>query len=309
MWLTRLLFAWWVRPGTTRSLQAGSQKRPYLIHFPKGYDPRTPTPMVLALHGATMNGPMMAWFSGLNTKADEAGFIVVYPNGTGRHWSFTWNAGTCCGSAVQKNIDDVAFINALLDDLIHGFNVDPQRIYATGMSNGAMMAYRLAGELSNRIAAIAPVSGPMGTRTCQPNRPVPILHFHGTDDEFSPFNGGTGKKSLFRNASYSVEHSIQTWVKLNGCNETPTTDVLSKNGDEMRVTRTTYEAAQNGADVVLVVIEGGGHTWPGKNSPARSLGKSALNISANDLMWEFFQKHKLDNNETVERSDDDGKTA
>jgi polyhydroxybutyrate depolymerase len=90
-----------------------------------------------------------------------------------------------------------------------------------------------------------------------------------------------------------VDDSIQTWVKLNGCDETPKTDMLSKNGDEMKVTRKTYGGGKDGAEVVLVVIEDGGHTWPGMTPPASFMGKSAMNISANDLMWDFFQKHKL----------------
>ncbi len=290
MSVTRLLFAWCVLPGKTRSLKVGGLKRSYLIHLPEGYDSRTPTPVVVAMHGATMNGPMMAWFSGLSKKADEAGFIAVYPDGTGTFSSLNWNAGTCCGSAVEKNIDDVGFINAILDDLIQTFNADPRRIYITGMSNGGMMAYRMASEMSDRIAAIAPVSGTMGTRTCNPNRPVPILHVHGTDDKFMPFAGG---RSPSGKLLYSVDHSIQAWVKANGCDETPHRDVLSKVDDDMRVTRAIYGTNPHGPEVVLVVIEGGGHTWPGKKSPSRNLGRSALNISANDLMWEFFQKHQL----------------
>ena len=135
---------------------------------------------------------MMAWFSGLNQKADQEGFLAVYPNGTGRFSSLTWNGGNCCGSAMQQRVDDVAFIDAVLDDLANVVNVDTKRVYATGISNGAIMAYRLASELSERIAAIAPVAGPMGTATCSPRRAVSVLHFHGTDDQFAPFNGGRG---------------------------------------------------------------------------------------------------------------------
>ncbi len=289
MSVTRLLFAWWVRPGKTRYLRVGGLKRSYLIHFPKGYNPKTPTPVVLALHGATMNGPMMAWFCGLNRTADEAGFIAVYPNGTGSFSSLNWNAGTCCGDAVQKNVDDVAFINAVLDDLIQSCNVDVRRIYVTGMSNGGMMAYRLASELSHRLAAVAPVAGTMGTRTCHPSRPVPILHFHGTDDKFMPYGGG---RSPSGKLLYSVDHSLQSWVKVNGCDEQPTTTVLSESDDEMKVTQKTYQNA-DGVEVVLVEIEGGGHTWPGMSPPAADLGKSALHVSANKLMSEFFEKHTL----------------
>jgi polyhydroxybutyrate depolymerase len=250
-------------------------------------------PVVLALHGATMNGPMMAWFSGLNKKADEAGFLAVYPNGTGRNSSFTWNGGNCCGSAMQDKVDDVAFIDALLDDLMRAYPVDARRVYATGMSNGAIMAYRLASELSDRIAAVAPVAGTMGMEGCEPHRPVSVLHFHGTDDEFIPFEGGRGPRSITGTNHRPAEDSIRAWVKANGCDETPKIDVLAEGGDGMRVTRKTYGAGRDGAEVALVVVEDGGHTWPGRRSPAKTLGRSTLNVSANDLMWEFFQKHPM----------------
>ena len=149
MRVTDLYFSWWLRPGIVRTLVVGNLNRTYVVHAPKGYDLKTPLPVVLALHGARMNGPMMAWFSGLNRKADEAGFIAVYPNGTGTHSSFFWNGGNCCGSAMQNKVDDVAFIDALLDDLLGAYPVDAQRVHAaTGMSNGAIMVYRLASELS-----------------------------------------------------------------------------------------------------------------------------------------------------------------
>lgn len=286
-------FSWWLRPGVIRSLTVDGKTRSYIVHVPKGHDQRTPMPVVLALHGATMNGAMMAWFSDLNRKADEAGFLAVYPNGTGARSSLYWNGGNCCGPAIQNQVNDVGFIDALLDDLMRTYPVDAQRVYATGMSNGAIMAYRLASELSDRFAAIAPVAGAVATETQQPNRPVSILHFHGTRDEYVPFLGGRGEKSITGTHFCSVDHSIQTWVKLNGCDENPRIDVLSRNDDEMLVTRKTYTSSRDGAEVSLVVIENGGHTWPGRKSPAASLGKSAMTISANDLMWEFFQKHEL----------------
>jgi polyhydroxybutyrate depolymerase len=293
MRITDLYFSWWLRPGKVRTLVVGGLNRTYVVHAPKGHALTTPRPVVLALHGATMNGPMMASFSGLNGKADEAGFLAVYPNGTGTRSSFFWNGGNCCGSAMQNKVDDVAFIDALLDDLIGAYPVDVRRVYATGMSNGAIMVYRLASELSERIAAIAPVSGSVGTEIGQPKRPLSILHFHGTMDEFIPFTGGRGARSITGTDFHSVEDSIRGWVKANGCDETPTIDVLAKGGDGMKVTRRSYGAGRGGAQVALVVVEGGGHTWPGMRSTAKVLGRSSLNVSANDLMWDFFQKHPM----------------
>ena len=293
MWLIKLLLSWRVRRWT-RSLVVGGRKRTYHVHVPPQYHPQKPAPVVLALHGATMTGPLMAWFSGLNQKADQAGFLAVYPNGTGRRLSYTWNGGNCCGSAVRDGVDDVAFLRAVLDDLAQAYPIDTRRVFAAGMSNGAVMAYRLASELSDRIAAVAPVAGPMGTATCGPKRPVPIVHFHGTDDEFAPFKGGKGVKSLFGTDFYSVERTIRAWVKADGCQEEPLVEELPDRAkDGTSVTRKTYGAGKDGAEVVLVVIEGGGHTWPGRAPGLKVLGKATRNVSANDLMWEFFEKHPM----------------
>ena len=276
----------------TRTLMMGEQKRTYLVHVPKGCDPEKAAPVVLALHGAAMDGPMMVWFTGLNKKSDEAGFVVVYPSGTGIGPFRTWNAGGFRGKMAEGRADDVAFIGKLLDDLGAVVKVDEKRVYACGMSNGAMMCYRLAAELSDRIAAIAPVAGTIAIDESKPKRPVPVIHFHGTKDTLVPFEMAAGKTPSFMKLK-GVEDSIQTWVKLNGCDEKPKTDVLSKDGDEMKVTRKTYGGGKDGAEVVLVVIEGGGHTWPGQEPPVAFIGKSAVNISANDLMWEFFEKHPM----------------
>jgi polyhydroxybutyrate depolymerase len=276
----------------TRTVMMGERKRTYLVHVPKGYDPKKPAPVVLALHGAAMNGSMMVWFTGLNKTSDREGFIVVYPSGTGTGPFLTWNAGGFKGQMAEGRADDVAFIGKLLDDLGSVIKVDEKRVYACGMSNGGMMCYRLAAELSDRIAAIAPVAGTIAIEESKPKRPVPVIHFHGTKDTFVPFEMAKGKARAFMKLK-GVEDSVQTWVKLNRCDEKPKTETISKDGDEMKVTRTTYGGGEDGAEVVLVVIEEGGHTWPGMTPPAGFMGKSAKNISANDLMWEFFKKHKL----------------
>jgi len=274
----------------SRFLMMDDQKRSYLVHIPERYDPEKPTPVVLALHGATMNGPTMAGFCGMSIKSDEAGFIVVYPNGTGKKPLLVWNAGGDW-EGMGSQADDVAFIGKLLDELGTVVNVDAKRVYACGMSNGGMMCYRLAAEMSDRIAAIAPVAGTVAVEASQPKRPVPVIHFHGTADIMVPFQTPAGKtRAILR--GMPVEDSIQTWVKLNGCDETmKMSDVLSMPDDELKVTRTKYGPGKDGAEVVLVIVEGGGHTWPGRKPRFR--GKSALNISANDLIWEFFEKHPM----------------
>lgn len=282
-----------IGPGnSTRTIMVDKQQRTYVVHVPKSYDAKHPTPVVLALHGAAMNGSMMVWFSGLNKKAEEAGFIVIYPSGTGTGPFLVWNAGGFKGRMAEGKAEDVAFIRQLLDDLETVVTVDKKRVYACGMSNGGMMCYRLAAELSDRIAAIAPVAGTIAIDESKPKRPVPVIHFHGSKDNIVPFEIAKGKGPRFINFK-GVDESIQTWVKLDGCDEKPKFDVLSKEGDELKVTRQTYSGGKDGSEVVLVVIEEGGHTWPGQQPPVGFIGKSTRNFSANDLMWEFFQKHPL----------------
>ena len=277
-----------------RKLSVGDVKRSYLVHIPPKYNSKKPTPVVLAFHGGGANADNMVVFSGLNKKADEAGFIVVYPNGTGRlDKILTFNGGNCCGYAMSNKMDDVEYTRKILDDLAKSANIDPKRIFATGMSNGGIMSYLLASELSDRIAAIAPVSGPMGTPTCNPKRPVSVIHFHGTADKNAPFKGGKGVGPSGTDF-YSVEHSIGAWVKVNGCEKEPVvTKLPDKAKDGTTITRKTFGGGKEGAEVVLVIIEGGGHTWPGQEPRLKTLGKSTKNISANDLMWTFFEKHPM----------------
>jgi polyhydroxybutyrate depolymerase len=278
----------------TCTITVGDLKRNYLVHIPPKYDSKKPTPVILAFHGGGANAENMVVFSGLNKKSDVAGFIVVYPSGTGRlEKVLTFNGGNCCGYAMKNKIDDVEFTRKILDDLAKSANIDPKRVFATGMSNGGIMSYLLASELSDRIAAIAPVGGPMGTETCKPKRPVSVIHFHGTDDKHAPFKGGKGKGPSGTDF-FSVDHSIQTWVKVNGCHKEPVVIRLPDKAKEgTTIIRKTYGGGKNGSEVVLVLIEGGGHTWPGQEPRLKMLGKSTKNISANDLMWEFFEKHPM----------------
>jgi len=277
----------------TRNLTVDGRSRSYIVYVPKRDAPDAPWPVVLVFHGGGTNARSMITFCGLNEKADEAGFLAVYPNGTGTFRRvLTWNGGNCCGYAMRNNVNDVKFVGALLDDLGSVIEVDEKRIYATGMSNGAIMCYRLASDMADRIAAIAPVAGPVGTKTCSPTSPVPVCHFHGTADEFAPYKGGVGRRSLTRTNFYSVDHSIRAWVKANGCDSAPkTTKLPEKVSDGTRVSRTVYSGGKDGAEVILYTIEGGGHTWPGQETRMEFLGVYTKDVSANDVMWDFFKRH------------------
>jgi polyhydroxybutyrate depolymerase len=282
-----------ISPGDhMRTIEVDGRSRSYLVHVPESYK-TTPTPIVLVFHGAGTNAQIMVPFCEMNKKSDEAGFIAVYPNGTGAAGiSLTWNAGGLHGRMAEGKADDVKFVGSLLDDLATVVSVDPKRVYATGMSNGGMMCYRLVAELSDRIAAIAPVAGTMAITEAKPKRPVPVRHFHGTADRIVPFDGpnGTPKFLSFK----SVEETVGIWAKINKCKEEPVVEKLEdKAEDGTVVTKKTYRPKEGGAEVILVEIEGGGHTWPGVEPPVRFLGKSTKDISANDMIWEFFERHRL----------------
>ena len=282
-----------------RKIKVGELERRYRIHMPDNKTSSNPKAVIIAFHGGGGNPESMVRLSGLSDKADKEGFIVVYPYGSGTdpERNLTFNAGNVGGYAMIKKINDVAFTNAIIDDLMKYTQVNSKRIYATGISNGGMMAYRVASELSHRIAAIAPVGGPMGTEKCNPTSPVSVIHFHGTGDELAPFNGGKGKgtdkiPAFMRPTFYSVEHSINAWIMANKCQEKALiTNMPDKVDDGMNVIKHVWAGGQNGSEVVLYKIINGGHTWPGMEPPAAMLGKSTKDISANDLMWEFFKKH------------------
>ncbi|MDP3939696.1 MAG: hypothetical protein Q8R92_16390 [Deltaproteobacteria bacterium] len=284
-------------PGTyLRKTEQGGRERRYIVHVPSGYRPDRQLPVIFFWHGGGSSPQGSRGWLGLEEMADQKGFLLVYPYGTGmmKRRLLGFNAGSCCGSAMKKNVDDVGFTVKMLDELEQTFCVDPRRVYSTGYSNGAMMSYRLACELSDRIAAIAPVGGTLGFIDCKPNRAVSLMHFHGTKDPYEPYAGGKGEKSFpgkrDKTVFRSVDDSVMTWVRIIGASPTPTSEM--KQGS---ATRYVWGGGRNGSEVVLWRLEGGGHTWPGAKSMPLSfmLGDINRDVSANQLMWEFFMKHPL----------------
>lgn len=274
-----------------REIMFDGRRRRYELHVPRGYDKSRKWPVVLNFHGGGGRAGTARLQTGMDVKSDSAGFIVVYPDGTGKYAGrlLTWNAGVCCGYAKDNKVDDVGFTRELLRDLSGIFNVDPKRVYATGLSNGALMAQRLGCELSDKIAAIAPVAGVRGVSRCKPERAVSVMHFHGTADRNDPYDGGVGANSAARVNFISVRESIDGWINIDKCSTKPTETY--KRGDA----RVDVYCAPGGAEVVLVTIEGGGHTWPGgrRMLPKRKIGKISSNVPANDMMWDFFQRHPM----------------
>jgi polyhydroxybutyrate depolymerase len=274
------------------TLAIGPLSRSFLVHVPKNLAAASP-PLVIALHGGGTNGETMERFSGLSEASERYGFIVVYPEGSGRLNRFlTWNAGSCCGYAEKHAIDDVAFISRLIAYMIGHYHVDPSRVYCTGISNGAMMAYRLAAEIPDQIAAIAPVAGVLTIDPGIIHEAMPIIHFHGTDDQYVPFEGGRGSRGVTRNSYMPVEETIKVWVRINQAMPIPKVEELpALHKDGTRVVRYTYRTKQDEQNIVLYKVIGGGHTWPGQPHARLLLGRTTTEISANDLMWEFFRGH------------------
>lgn len=222
-------------------------------------------------------------------KSESDGFIVVFPNGFSKLKSgkfATWNAGTCCAGARDEKVDDVGFVKAIIANLRRQLNIDNNRIFASGMSNGGMLTYRLACEMSDTFKAIASVAGTDNTLNCAPQSPISILHIHAKNDDHVLFAGGAGgtfrDKSMVTNFT-SVPATIAKWVKLNACNPTPTR-VLEKPGAYCE----SYSQCKNGVTVELCVTETGGHSWPGAEKTRGEPSSKA--ISANAVMWDFFNR-------------------
>jgi polyhydroxybutyrate depolymerase len=277
--------------GGTRSweghIRVGGRDRSYLVDLPPRYDGRRPLPLVLMFHGGGGDAAGARRQTGLSEVGRSAGFIAVYPNGTGRFGNrlLTWNAGSCCAYAQAQRVDEVAFVRALLDTLQRTLRVDPVRVYVTGMSNGGMMAYLVGCALGDRVAAIAPVSGELTVPECRPPRPVSVLAIHGTADEHIPFDGGVGSKALARHDARSVAYAIDTWRRIDRCPAAPS---VSRAG---ALVHTRYAPCADGTTVELIAIQGGPHAWPGGQRMARFLDQPSTALDASRAVWDFFAAH------------------
>jgi polyhydroxybutyrate depolymerase len=303
-------------PGSHKlAITVNGLERTYIVHVPATYRPQTPSPLVIMVHGGGGTSRAAMWETGWAVKADKEGFLVVFPNAMARdparRSSFAsnpqlWNDGSDRFYPGQKAADDAGFIAAMLDDLAARFTLDERRIFLTGFSNGASMSFRVGAELSDRIAAIAPVAGALWFDPPKLPHPVPMCYITGAADPLNLIEGGvpklaTGASDRVRaKPKPPVRESILKWAKALGCAMTPVS-VSDFNG----VRTETYGSCSNGAEVVYITVDGLGHTWPGGRSllPESMVGMTSDRINATDVIWDFFQKHpgSVEDDEAVQQ--------
>lgn len=264
---------------------SSGQKREYLLYVPASYDRTRPAPLVISMHGAGLWGAAQKEISRWNRVADREGFIVVYPSGTSGDGPRVWH--------MERGTDpslDVRFIAALIDTLEAKYNIDPNRIYADGLSNGGGMAFVLSCTLSDRIAAVGLVASAqlLPWTWCTDDRPVPMIAFHGTADRFTPYSGGRSWVAPDYRFP-SIPAWTANWARRNRCGPTPVDSVVAPD-----VTRIEYLNCAGSSSVVLYRVQGGGHTWPGGGPiPEWFAGPTSRSIDATRVMWAFFREHPL----------------
>jgi len=275
----------------TFSIKVDNIDRWFKVHVPQQYNSKKATPLMFALHGGVgdMNIQSTDKFYRQISKSDQENYIVVFPNGYSPFQSgkiATWNAGNCCGPARDKKIDDVKFIKLIIEQLKQQLNIDSKKIFANGMSNGGMMSYRLACELSDVFKGIAAVAGTDNTIDCKPKNPINILQIHAENDDHVLFNGGIGPKAINKSSETvynSVPNTIAKWVNINECPKKPER-VLENPG----VYCDLYSPCKNQTQIKLCVTKNGGHSWPGGEKPRGTI-ESSNAISATNEIWSFLK--------------------
>jgi polyhydroxybutyrate depolymerase len=267
-------------------MNVDGRTRTYILNLPPDYYDTSGIPLVIALHGFGGSASQCEADYGITDKANRENFIVVYPDGIfGPSGLESWNTGTCCPVAQTENVDDVHFISALIDQLVANYKVDPRRVYVAGMSNGAMMAYSLACDLSDKITAITSVSGTlMVSSPCKPSREVPILHIHSALDGKVPYAGGIGMANHYFTP---VDSAMGVWAALDSCDTPP--QIIENTG----YTFTEWKDHNGKVAIDLYLTEDGGHSWPGGLKPRPKADPPSIYLNATDLLWNFFQNYKL----------------
>lgn len=264
-------------------------RRSYVLRLPDESALRSgQVPLALVLHGGGGNAEHAERMTGFTDKARKEGFIVAYPEGSGRFRDklLTWNAGHCCGYAMEQGVDDVGFVRALVDLLIRKYPVDPRRVYVTGMSNGGMMAHRLGRELSGKIAAIAPVVATLFGDEKRPPQPVSALMLNGMLDKSVPHEGGPpgGRFNSAWDGTPAKPALDQGtfWANANACAANP---VKQDHGPFFQ----WRYACPAGKAVELYLLKDNGHAWPGGQRGSARGDPPSASLNATDLIWDFFK--------------------
>lgn len=270
-----------------RTVQVDGKKREYVVYLPTAAG-TGPAPVVFVYHGAFSTAEAVEVQGRLHQTNRGRHYVVIYPEGFRR----SWNAGVCCGPAKRREVDDVGFFDTMMQDLGRLVDIDKSRIYVTGFSNGAMMAYYLACERADRIAAIAPVSGVMQgvLESCRPSRAVPILHFHGKLDEWAPYRGGGSKWSKIGDQR-PVSKLVEFWQERYQCKSERDYNIDSD--ADCR----SYSECREGVEVTLCAVDGLGHQWPGheaRSTTVRTLGPANLKVRGSQRILEFFDRWALE---------------
>ena len=280
------------------SLDIGGLERIYHVHLPSSYNKELKWPLVIQLHGGGGEGKQLNALTGFWDLSDKEGFIVISPDAIARNWND--GRGDFYVKSHIENIDDVGFISAIIDKAVMDLNADAGRVYVTGISNGALMSHRLGGELSNKIAAIAPVAGNFPYQMApllSPSRPVPVIIINGTEDPLVPYQGGYITLGFQkRGRVLSVDDTVKFWMEKNGCVSNPVIKEIPDTADDgTAVTVTSYTGCRNGSDVILYSVKGVGHTWPGglQYLSDSIIGRTCRDFNASQVIWEFFRQHPL----------------
>jgi polyhydroxybutyrate depolymerase len=277
----------------TSTLVHDGKTRSYRVHLPTAYyDGENSFPLVLALHGGGGSGEQFETQSGLSDKASSAGFIVVYPDGLPNPnvSARTWNAGKCCGqNASTLDTDDVGFLSKLIDRIATDYRVNQKMVYATGHSNGAMMSYRLANELSAKIAAIAPNAGNFQIEApYAPTRNVPVLQVISKLDENVIYEGGmtNGPGGQY---NPPIDSCLNVVAGLASCAQSKQLVQSTSLFTEYRWSGCNPDSYQ----VLLYLTEDGGHSWPGGNKGSAIADEPSKAFNNNDIIWDFFKNYSL----------------
>lgn len=271
------------------NMAVDGRSRTYLVNLPPSYYDSSGFPLVIALHGLGGSAAQFERDYHFSDKANASGFIAVYPEGvqsSGVLGLRSWNAGTCCDFSMYNGIDDVKFISLLIDKLAGTYKINPKRVYITGMSNGGMLAYRLACEIPGKIAAIGVNSCTMVmNQPCNPGRPIPILHIHSAIDTKVPPAGGTGLAGYY---FPPVDSVLNVWSAVNGCGAPPQSTVAGSG-----YTLTNWSPCNNGSSIEYYLTSDGGHAWPGGSQSRSRSDIPSTELNANDIIWAFFQRYEL----------------